>query len=141
MIRVVLDTNVVISALVKEDGAPALILSLVMNGRIQLCMTEEIFNEYSGVLSRKKFRSLDQASVKKALLYIKQKSLWVVPSTRINIIKIDPEDNKFLECASEAKADYLITGNKKHFIMNHYEKTRTMSPRDFLYRIVQEIFN
>ena len=67
MIRIVLDTNVIISALLKEDSAPALILSLVLDGHVQLCMTEEIFAEYTGVLLREKFKSLDQASVKKAL--------------------------------------------------------------------------
>lgn len=139
MIRVVLDTNVIISALLKEGGAPALILSLVLDGHIRLCLTEEIFAEYAGVLSRERFQSLDQASVKKALLSIKRKSLWVSPSTRINIIKIDPEDNKFLECALEAKAHYLVTGNKKHFTMAHYDKTRIMSPGDFLYWVVKEM--
>lgn len=141
MIRVVLDTNVIISALLKEGGAPALILSLVFDGHIQLCMTEEIFAEYTGVLSRGKFQSLDQASVRKALLAIKRKSFWVSPKTRINVIKIDPEDNKFLECALLAKAHYLITGNRKHFTMAHYDKTRIMSPGDFLYWVVKEIFD
>ena len=141
MIRVVLDTNVIISGLLKEGSAPALILSLVMDGHIQLCMTEKIFAEYTGVLSREKFKSLDQTSVRKALLSIKRKSFWVSPSTRINIIKIDPEDNKFLECALEAKARYLITGNRKHFAMAHYDKTLIISPRDFLYRVIKEIFD
>ena len=141
MIRVVLDTNVIISALLKEGSAPALILSLALEGHIQLCVTEEIFAEYTGVLSREKFQSLDQASVRKALQSIKRKSFWVSPSTRINIIKIDPEDNKFLECALEAKAHYLITGNRKHFPMAHYDQTRIMSPGDFLYRVVKETFD
>jgi hypothetical protein len=141
VIRVVLDTNVIISALLKEGSAPALVLSLVLEGHIQLCVTEEIFAEYKGVLSREKFQSLDQANVRKALLSIKRKSSWVSPSTRINVIKIDPEDNKFLECALEAKAHYLITGNRKHFPMAHYDKTRIMSPSDFLYWVVKEMFD
>lgn len=141
MIRVVLDTNVIISALLKGGGAPALILSLVLDDYIQLCMTQEIFTEYTGVLSRNKFQNLDQASVRKALLYIKRKAFWVSPSTRISIIKIDPEDNKFLECTLEAKAHYLITGNRKHFPMAHYDKTRIMSPSDFFYWAVKEIFD
>lgn len=139
MIRVVLDTNVIISALLKEGSAPALILSLALEGHIQLCVTEEIFAEFAGVLSREKFQSLDQASVRKALLSIKRKSFWASPSTRINVIKIDPEDNKFLECALEAKAQYLITGNRKHFPMAHYNKTRIMSPGNFLYWVVKEV--
>lgn len=141
MTRIVLDTNIIISALLKEGSAPALILSLALEGHIQLCMTEEIFAEYTGVLSREKFQSLDQASVRKALLSIKRKSLWVSPSMRINVIKIDPEDNKFLECALEAKAHYLITGNRKHFPMSHYDETRIISPVDFLYWIAKEMFD
>ena len=141
MIRVVLDTNVVISALLKEGSAPALILSLVLGGQIQLCVTEEIFAEYTGVLSREKFQDLDQASVKKVLLSIKRKSIWVSPSTKIDVIKIDPEDNKFLECALEAKAQCLITGNRKHFPMAHYDKTRIMSPGDFLFWVAKEMID
>ncbi len=141
MIRVVLDTNVVISALLKEGSAPALILSLVLNGHIPLRVTEEIFAEYTGVLSREKFQDLDQASVKKVLLSIKRKSIWVSPSTKIDVIKIDPEDNKFLECALEAKAQYLITGNRKHFPMAHYDKTRIMSPGDFLFWVAKEMID
>ncbi|MGO8714986.1 MAG: putative toxin-antitoxin system toxin component, PIN family [Smithella sp.] len=59
------------------------------------------------------------------MLSIKRKSFWVSPSTRI---KIDPEDNKFLECALEAKTRYLITGDRKHFVMAHYDKTQITSP-------------
>ncbi len=139
MIRVVLDTNVAISGLLKEDSAPALILSLVLGGHIKLCMTEEIFAEYTGVLSREKFKDLDHASVKKILLSMRRKSLLVSPSTKINVIKIDPEDNKFLECALETHADYLVTGNRRHFTMAHYGKTRIIGPGDFLYRVIEEM--
>jgi uncharacterized protein len=139
VIRIVLDTNVVIFALLKEGSVPALILSLALSGHIQLCLIEEIFTEYMGVLSREKFQDLDRASVKKVLLSIRRKSLLVSPSKRINVIKIDPEDSIFLESALEAQAHYLITGNARHFAMTHYDKTRIISPGDFLYRIVKEM--
>lgn len=141
MIRVVLDTNVLISALLKADSAPALVLSLILGGHIKLCLTADIYDEYRGVLAREKFQRLDQAIVKKVLLALKRKSHWVSPSTRLNVIKIDPEDNKFLECALTAKAEFLITGNKKHFPMAHYDKTKIMSPADFLYWVVKEMFD
>ena len=139
MNRVVLDTNVIVSGLLKQGSSPALALSLILDSHIQLCMTDEIFAEYNGVLSRQKFQNLDQANIKKVLLFIKQKSLWVSPSTRVHLIKSDPEDNKFLECASEAKADYLIMGNMNHFVMTHYKKTKIVSPHEFLYQMVEKI--
>lgn len=141
MIKVVLDTNIVISALIKADSDPALILALIFEGQIRLCLTEDIFIEYEGVLSREKFQRLDQDSVKKALSGLKKMSRWAVPSTPVDVLKIDPDDNKFLQCASEAKADYLITGNKKHFPMAHYGVTKILSPRDFIYLVVKEIFD
>lgn len=141
MIRIVLDTNIVVSALIKEGSAPALILSLVLDGHIHLCLTEEIFSEYTGVLSRQKFQGLDQAGVRKVLLSLKRNSFWVLPSTRINAIKIDPEDNKFLECALEARAHYLVTGNKKHFKMPCFDTTQIVGPGDFLYQIVKEMID
>lgn len=124
MIRIVLDTNVFISALLKADSDPALILALIFEGHIQLCLSKEILGEYEGVLSRAKFAKLDKASVKKALSIFRSGSLWVVPSTQVDVLKIDPDDNKFLDCVLESQADYLITGNKKHFPMTHYGMTK-----------------
>ena len=67
MLKLVIDTNVVISALLKPESNPALILSLILRGDCRLCVTERIFAEYEEVLGRGKFKNLDQASVREFL--------------------------------------------------------------------------
>ena len=115
MLRVVVDTNVIVSALLKAESGPALIVSLILNEEIELCLSEEIYKEYREVLARDKFKQLDQASVKRLLEELRICAAWIKPKISLSAIKSDPEDNKFLECAFAAEADFLITGNTKHF--------------------------
>ena len=109
---VVLDTNVVVSAYLKLDGYERFVLDLALASTIQLYSSAEILEEYSGVLRRKKFRIHPQL-VTASLRLIEKASKLVQPKKRI--AAADPEDNKFLECAEAAGADYLVTGNKRHF--------------------------
>ena len=62
-----------------------------------------------------------------------------MPKTHLDIIVFDPEDNRFLECAGEAKADFLITGNTKHFPSEKFQKTRIVSPAEFLIALVKNL--
>lgn len=132
MLKVVLDTNIIVSAFHTKEGNPALILSLVINGRLKLCLSDEILTEYREVLSRDRFKYLDQASVKKVLGGLKKKALLVCPKTALDIAKDDREDNKFLECALEAKTDFIITGNTKHFPLQKFRTTCIVSPSEFI---------
>lgn len=132
MFKAVIDTNVIISALLKEKGIPGLILSLVLQKKIELCLSKKVFDEYQGVLARKKFRGLDPKKVKRLLSQIKKQGLWVVPKVSVNAIKKDPDDNKFLECCLEADADFLITGNIKHFLFRKFHRTHIVTPREFI---------
>lgn len=131
MLRVVVDTNVLVSALLKPDSLPELILSLIMEGEIILCVSEPIFTEYEAVLAREKFKKLDQRKVKAFLSRLKSQALWASPKIRLQVAKGDPEDNKFLECAEEAKADFFITGNIKHFPLGKFKGTIILRPAEF----------
>lgn len=139
MQRVVIDTNVVISAFLKTGSNPALIISLILENKIKLCLSKKIFSEYKGVLSRNKFNHLDKTNVKSLLSRLKKKSLLIKPSIPIDIIKDDPADNKFLECAIEAKADFLITGNIMHFPFKKFHNTYIITPKEFLILITKVI--
>ena len=72
MFKAVIDTNVIISALLKEKGIPDLVLSLVLQKKLELCLSKEVFDEYQGVLGRKKFKDLDPKKVKRLLSRIKK---------------------------------------------------------------------
>ena len=102
MLRLVIDTNVVISALLKQESNPALILSLILQGVCRLYLTENIFAKYEEVLGRGKFQNLDTASVREFLSTLRSKALWVVPKATIDDATKDPADNVFLECALES---------------------------------------
>jgi putative PIN family toxin of toxin-antitoxin system len=131
MLKLVVDTNVVISALLKSESNPALIMSLTLRGDCRLCVTEKIFSEYEEVLGRGKFKKLDQASVREFLSTLRSRALWVVPKVTIDVAK-NPDDNAFLECALESKADFLITGNVHHFPEEKFHRTSIVIPAEFL---------
>jgi len=139
MLKVVIDTNVLVSALLKPDSIPELIISLVLENHLILIITEPIVAEYEEVLGRDKFRSLDRDKVKDFLSRLKAQARWVKPQTLLEIIQIDREDNKFLECAQEANADFLVTGNTKHFPFKMFQKTRIVGPAEFLSIIAEKL--
>jgi len=125
-----MDTNVLVAALWKENSLPAFILARIRKGKIRLCFSKEIFEEYEEVLQREKFHQIKR-EVAPLLTSFRKGSLLVKPKGKITEAN-DPDDNNFLECALEAKADFLITGNIKHFPYKRLHRTRIVSPRDFI---------
>ena len=132
MQKVVIDTNVFVSALIQR-GFPYLIVNdLFIEGKLDLCISDEVLQEYYLVLSRKKFNKF-QDFVSKAetlLADIETKSTKVFPTTKLSIIS-DKDDNKFLELAEKCKADFLITGNTNDFTIKKYKQTKIVTPREY----------
>jgi putative PIN family toxin of toxin-antitoxin system len=124
-----------VSALLKPDSVPELILSLILEGEMVLCLSEPIATEYEEVLKREKFKKLDRQKVKALLSRLKSQARWVSPTVRLQAAKRDPEDNKFLECAEEA--DFFITGNIKHFPPGKFKGTIILRPAEFLFVIAK----
>jgi len=112
-LKVVLDTNVVVSAHLKPDGFERFVLDLTLASKLQLFVSAEILDEYEGVLLRPKF-GIAPELIQASLNLIKSKAKKVKPKRKITESP-DPDDNQFLECADSAGADYLVTGNKRHF--------------------------
>jgi putative PIN family toxin of toxin-antitoxin system len=127
--KAVLDTNVIVSAHLNPDGLERLVLRLGLARQIQLCLSNEILAEYEDVLSRDKF-AIDPARMSDSLRIIRSVALWVHPKRSLSVSR-DPEDNKFLECAEAAKADYLVTGNKRHF-PNTFGNTKIINARELI---------
>jgi uncharacterized protein len=114
MIRVVLDTNVVVSALLVRGGAEAYALDLATAGKVQMFATAVILSEYREVLGRSKFSRIGPEVIDDALALIRRRAILVQPKIAL-AVSADDSDNRFLECAEAADADYLVTGNKRHF--------------------------
>jgi putative PIN family toxin of toxin-antitoxin system len=134
--RVVLDTNIVISAHLNMDGLERYILDLALNRQLVFFLSQEILEEYASVLHRPKFR-LQKQMVAASLELIYQRARVVRPK-RALAVAVDPADDKFLECAESASADYLITGNKRHF-STVWKGTRIVNARELLNLIVPDI--
>src|ERR1035438_9319824 len=128
MIRAVLDTNVIVSALLEPLGPPARVLLLVIGGAIQLCVSGSVYAEYEEVIRRPRLR-IAETVITATLDTIREKGFWVRPAETIRACG-DPDDDIFLECAAAAQADYLVTGNLRHFPLS-WMKTRIMTPRLF----------
>ena len=129
MIRIVVDTNVIVSALLNPRGFEARLIRTILVGRVQLYTSELILAEYEGVLMRSKF-AINMRRKRKALSRLRALSIIVRP---LHAIKGSPDksDNRFLECATAAGADFLITGNKRHF-PTQFRQTQIVNAREFL---------
>ncbi|MBF0567841.1 MAG: putative toxin-antitoxin system toxin component, PIN family [Nitrospirae bacterium] len=135
MLKVVIDTNVLVSAFLKRPSLPDLIITQIQKRRLLLCLTLEIMAEYEGVLERDKFKLLRNKhgqDIKALFSSFRREALWVKPGKPVEVIKDDPSDNKFLECALESRADYFISGNIRHFPSGKFKKTRIVTPHEFI---------
>src|SRR5579864_1095157 len=126
MIRVVLDTNTVVSAQLKPTGLEATVLLLALRGDIALFISPQILAEYQRVLYKPKLK-FDPRRVEAILMDIGAASRLVHPIRTLADAKHKP-DNRFLECAEAAQAEYLVTGNKKHF-PKAWKPTRIVNAR------------
>lgn len=130
MIRVVLDTNIFVSALLQPQGIPAQIFLLAITGTaIQLCLSGDIYAEYEEVIRRPRLNR-SQSQIESALKTVREEGFWVRPNTKV-LACADPDDNIFLECAEASHAHYLVTGNLKDF-PSTWSGTRIISARQLL---------
>ena len=128
--RIVLDTNVLVSALLAPSSAPARILSLVFARKVTLCVDTRIFLEYEEVLSRPVF-PFKQESVAALLNFIRCEAVTVhgVPSP---VSGPDADDMPFVEVCLAGPAVCVVTGNFKHFPPAVRKVVKVMSPREFV---------
>jgi putative PIN family toxin of toxin-antitoxin system len=129
MSRVVLDTNVVVSALLVPVGTQSSVLLLALRGDVELYVSAPILHEYEEVLRRPRFK-LQPRQIAIALRDIRKVAHVVAPAAKITT-STHESDNRFLECADAADADYLVTGNIRHFPKIH-KRTRIVTGRQFL---------
>jgi len=129
MIRVVIDTNILVSALLTSGGLPEAVITLATSGEVQWFASESVLAEYEDVLKRPRL-AIDSDKAADAIARIRAIVSIVSPTVRVAAAR-DPDDNHFLECAEAAQADYLVTGNIRHF-PEVWKETRTVTPREFL---------
>jgi putative PIN family toxin of toxin-antitoxin system len=135
MIRVVIDTNILVSAMLQPEGVPAAVLMLVLSGDVQLCVSDDIFAEYNEVIRRPRLKR-SPAVIEGTLQSVRKLGHWVKPGVRVEECT-DPDDNIFLECAQAGEADYLVTGNKRHF-PDRWKKTKVIVARELFELLLEQ---
>lgn len=129
--RVVLDTNAVVSALLFTGISSELVL-LWQKGLITLLLSREILDEYLRVFSYPKFK-LSEEEIKELIQdQVLPYAEVVKPKRRLRVVQRDPSDNKFLECAVAGKARVIISGDKDLLSLGRYREVRIQTPAQFL---------
>lgn len=130
MIKAILDTNVVISAIV-FGGKPRRVLNLAIEGKISLFFSEPMFEEIREILGGRKFRltTPQLLAVERELEAI---SDTVYPDKSIKVVKDDPDDDLFIECALAADADYIVSGDKHLLDLKRYGNIKIVNAAEFI---------
>jgi uncharacterized protein len=127
----VLDTNVVVSGLLRAQGNPAQILMLALAGAVQLCQDERILAEYAEVLARSRFK-FDPKRVREVLTKFETDGLAVDASEHSDLGLPDPDDEPFLAVALATSADFLVTGNLSDYPLDKRRGCNVVSPAVFV---------
>jgi putative PIN family toxin of toxin-antitoxin system len=126
----VLDTNVIVSGILRPYSKAAAILRLAATGMIQLAYDLRILSEYRDVLNRPKFTFVKE-DIDVFLDQVEKEGV-LVSVIPLKFHLSDPDDEPFLEVALAARVEAIITGNKRHFPKKEYQGTRILSPAEFL---------
>ena len=128
-LRLVIDTNVVVSAALKPEGLQRTVVLLAMTKPALWYVSDAIVSEYAMVLARPELKI--RMSLRQQLLQLIKNHTRVVSPSRLAQVTSDPADNMFVECADAARADYLVTGNQRHF-PKFWKNTKIIRSREFL---------
>ena len=132
MQKVVINTNVIVSALIQKNYPFLIIDELFIEDKIHLCVSEDLIQEYFDVLSRPKFSNFPDfvAKAESLLIDIGQKAEVYNTTIKLDIIS-DVDDNMILELAETCNADFVITGNTNDFTMSEYKNTKIVTPKEY----------
>jgi putative PIN family toxin of toxin-antitoxin system len=128
-LRLVVDTNVLVSAALRPLGLQRTVFRLAIAKPARLYVSEPIPVEYRDVLACPELR-MREGLRQQFLQLVRNRVRLVVPSRSV-LMTADPDDNKFLECADAASADYLVTGDQRHY-PSFWKKTKVITPREFI---------
>jgi len=137
MIRIVADTNVLISATF-WNGDSNKIIEKVEKKELVLVMSKEILEEFSGVLGYEEIQDKiinKNLEMKLTIEKISLLSVFVDPQEKFKIIAEDPDDNKFLDCAVAGKSDFIITKDKHLLKLKEFREIKIVKPEEFLKNI------
>jgi putative PIN family toxin of toxin-antitoxin system len=128
-VKVVFDTNILVSALVFPGGRGEAALWRIVKEQDQLIVSKPILDELLGILGRKFTRDAEELA--HAAVFLSELGILVKPRQRLHVVKDDP-DNRILECAIAGRADVIITGDKALLKLRDYRDVRILSLQEYL---------
>ena len=128
--KVVIDTNIFVSSFF--GGNPRRIIDLWKTEKITLCLSKEILDEYIEVLQRIGLQDEDELGELLSLFKRGFNMLFTTKTPKVKVVKDDPDDDKFIECAVALKAEVIITGDKAIEAVGEYMGVKILTPQRFL---------
>ena len=128
--KVVIDTNIFVSSFF--GGNPRSVIDLWKKGEITLCLSKDILDEYIKVLQRIGLQDEGELAELLSLFSKGFNMLFTTKTPKIRVIKNDPDDDKFIECALALKAEVIITGDRAIEAIGEYMGIKILSPQQFL---------
>lgn len=133
--RVVLDTNVVVSAHIAPAGSPGEVLTRWMRREFELIVSAAILVEYEQVLRRPHIvarHQMSEADLTDVIDDFRDVATLVQVTSRLNVVAADPTDDMFVECAVDGDAAYIVTGSKHFLEVGTYQEIQIVPPEAFL---------
>jgi uncharacterized protein len=133
--RIVIDTNVVISRYIKPEGKVAQIFQAWEQETFELLVSQEILEEYQRALlypDVQRRHQLTEEQVREVIDDLRELASIIQPTEKIAVVKDDADDNKFIECAVAGKAEYIVSGDPDLLAVKEYRGIQILSPTVFL---------
>ncbi|MFH1877791.1 MAG: putative toxin-antitoxin system toxin component, PIN family [Candidatus Omnitrophota bacterium] len=131
--KVVIDTNVFVSA-VLQKGSSTKVLDKWKEDKFVLLISPGIFDEYFEVIARPRFNQ-SEADIRELVELLTEKAVAVEPRISLNVVKGDPDDNKFLECAISGEADFVVSGDRHLLDIEKYQGIEILKIAEFILKI------
>jgi putative PIN family toxin of toxin-antitoxin system len=128
-LKAVFDSNIFVSALAIPGGQAERAIDLVLDARVNLCISKEIIHEMLGVLAQKFSKGPEELS--RTAVFLSELAELVVPRKKLAVLGDEP-DNRILECAATGNVDVIVTGDRAMLNLKKYEEIRILSLRQFL---------
>jgi putative PIN family toxin of toxin-antitoxin system len=128
-VRVVFDTNILVSALAFPGGRGEAALQRIIEEQDDLVLSKPILDELLGILARKFFRDAEELA--RVAVFVSTVATFVNPRRRLRVVKDDP-DNRVLECALAGRAQAIVTGDRTLLALGNFRGVRLLTLRDYL---------
>lgn len=130
VLKVVLDTNIFVSSIFWEKGAPHKVVEYALDKKIRVFTSVEILRELEKVL-RRDFEEPDDLIHRQVSLIFEYADV-IMSTIKVDVVKKDPDDNKIIACALSCDADYIVTGDNHLLDIEEYKRIKIVTPRKFV---------